>query len=286
MLTGVALCFLVFRLYVRLKSFGKLLSDDYLVLFAYSTFLANAILWRFQLRLVYDTFPVAANQKPYTDAWWAELKQLHRSIFASIILFLSCLWALKLSFLLFFWNLGERAKDHRIWWWCVLAMTFAAWIVSVAVFPFNCYIVNLEYHSSWLASMHSHYPYLDVLGHCQRPHLHRLEAHSFRISTAMDIFTDILSQSVYRPTGKLLANVSAVITVPVSMFWTIQLPLRTKLLLCGIFFLTIIVMIVALVRLLVTPTGAMTNDITWTLTWSNAEMAAGMYPDLMTLQKA
>lgn len=145
----MALCFLIFRLSVRLKSFAKLLSDDYLVLLAYSTFLVNDIMWQFQLKLVYDAFDAATGRKPYTDGWWIMMKHLHRSMFAASMLCLCCLWAVKLSFLLFFRKLGQRAKDFRVWWRCVLGMTIAAWIISIAVFPFNCFIVHLDYGSGW-----------------------------------------------------------------------------------------------------------------------------------------
>lgn len=62
-------------------------------------------------------------------------------------------------------------------------------------------------------------------------------------------------------------------SIPMIMVWDLQLPMRKKLVLVGVFSLTVITMITALVRLLVVPKGAIGADLTWSFTWSNVEMS-------------
>jgi hypothetical protein len=57
------------------------------------------------------------------------------------------------------------------------------------------------------------------------------------------------------------------------MVWDLQLPMRKKLVLVGVFSLTVITMITALIRLLVVPKGAIGTDLTWSFTWRNVEMS-------------
>jgi hypothetical protein len=65
-------------------------------------------------------------------------------------------------------------------------------------------------------------------------------------------------------------------SIPVVMVWRLHLPLRKKLMLFGVFSLTVFTMITALVRLLVVPQGMISTDLTWSFTWSNIEMSTSM----------
>jgi hypothetical protein len=56
------------------------------------------------------------------------------------------------------------------------------------------------------------------------------------------------------------------------MVWRLRLPMTKKLILVGLFSLTIITMGTALVRLLVVPHGEIGADLTWTFTWTTIEM--------------
>ena len=65
------------------------------------------------------------------------------AITAFTILFYSCLWSIKLSFLLFFRRLGSRTKG-KTWWWCILVITVLSWIVCVADFSYPCSLGSVE----------------------------------------------------------------------------------------------------------------------------------------------
>ncbi len=74
----------------------------------------------------------------------------------------------------------------------------------------------------------------------------------------------------------IAAYVPAVITIPILMLWNIQISLRKKLALMGIFSLTVIVMVVAIVRVAVVTTKNTNADISWLYFWSNIEIAVGI----------
>lgn len=74
----------------------------------------------------------------------------------------------------------------------------------------------------------------------------------------------------------IAAYVPAVITIPILMLWNVQISLRKKLALMGIFSLTVIVMVVAIVRVAVVTTKNTNADISWLYFWSNIEIAVGI----------
>lgn len=69
------------------------------------------------------------------------------------ILFYSCLWLVKFSFLAFFSKLGSKIQSHRIWWWVVLIVTIGVWIASVADLDYKCSLSALPWILGKLASL-------------------------------------------------------------------------------------------------------------------------------------
>lgn len=61
--------------------------------------------------------------------------------------------------------------------------------------------------------------------------------------------------------------------MPVLMLWIVQVAWKKKLALIGVFSLTIIVMIFAIVRVALVTSNTTQLDITWLCMWSNIEMA-------------
>lgn len=115
-------CFLVFRLYVKLRSFRRLYSDDYLVLAAWIMLLAFAILWQIEASTLYLQYAVQSGVAPFTPGFINRDIELLRSIVPFTILFYSCLWAVKISLLLFFRRLQSNVRGQRIGWWSIFAL--------------------------------------------------------------------------------------------------------------------------------------------------------------------
>lgn len=62
------------------------------------------------------------------------------------------------------------------------------------------------------------------------------------------------------------------------MLWHVRIPLRQKLILIGIFSVTVVVMITAIIRVGIVNSIDENAEISWLYLWSNIEMATCMCP--------
>lgn len=62
--------------------------------------------------------------------------------------------------------------------------------------------------------------------------------------------------------------------VPLSLLWNLQISLKQKLGLAGIFSLTVIIMVQSIIRVAVVGSGSL-FDLTWSWTWGTIELAVG-----------
>lgn len=62
------------------------------------------------------------------------------------------------------------------------------------------------------------------------------------------------------------------------MLWHVRIPLRQKLILIGIFSVTVVVIIVAITRVIIIKPENEYIDISWLYVWSSVEVSTGMYP--------
>ncbi|KAL8962936.1 MAG: hypothetical protein Q9183_005076, partial [Haloplaca sp. 2 TL-2023] len=143
--TAVSLCFLVFRLTVKIRSFRRVYSDDCLVIFSWVLLLASSALWQVQSVNLYDLYAVQSGEKPLTLGFIDTNTQLLRSLTPFAILFYTCLWVIKLSFLLFFRRLGLNVRGQKMWWWCVLVITVLTWVATIADNNYKCSLEPIEF---------------------------------------------------------------------------------------------------------------------------------------------
>ena len=61
-----------------------------------------------------------------------------RAEIAIQFVFICTLWAVKFSFLAFFWKLGHNVRRQRLIWWCVFWFTAAALVFSLVFWDYNC----------------------------------------------------------------------------------------------------------------------------------------------------
>lgn len=143
--TSISLCFVAFRLFVRIRAFRKLLSDDYFVILAWIILLASSILWQKQAPTLYDQYAIASGNMPiYPEFLEKDEKFLH-TIAPFTILFYTSLWSVKLGFLLFFKRIGYEVKIHKIWWWCVLFITVSTYFACIGDINYKCSLSSLIY---------------------------------------------------------------------------------------------------------------------------------------------
>ena len=190
----MSLCFLIFSLYVKLRSFRRLYADDYLVTTAWTMLLAFAILWQVEVPILYEQYAVQTGTAPFTPAFIKKDTQLLRSVVAFTILFYSCLWAVKISLLLFFRRLGSKVTGHKIWWWSILIITILAWAACIGDINWKCTLGS--YYWIWItcesASGLSSFANTSK-AHCDSAASVRFEFNTLVANCVVDLVTDCLS---------------------------------------------------------------------------------------------
>ena len=100
--------------------------------------LVTAILWQIKAPALYDLYALQAGRKQLSPGLVDRSNAFLRSHVAFIVLFYSCLWTVKLSFLMFFRRLGSKVRGQNIWWWCILATVVLSWIACIADINYKC----------------------------------------------------------------------------------------------------------------------------------------------------
>lgn len=141
----VALLFFAFRIYTRVKVFRRLFWDDALVFVAWLLLLAIAILGQFMKGPTYLVVAIGTGEVLPPPDFLQQLQLYPRGQVVFFWLYFTGLWAIKLSFLLFFRRLGNRVRSQKIIWWIVLALTVAFFVTVVGILDYACLLGSIEY---------------------------------------------------------------------------------------------------------------------------------------------
>ena len=140
--TGVvlSLSFLIFRVYVRLRLFRRLFTDDGFVVAAWLFYVALGIIFQTQINSMWITINVGGNQQEQLLPGFIKrvTSFLHLQI-GTWVLSLTALWLVKFSFLFFFRKLGNHVRRQRILWWAVIGFTSASYVVCISLGAFKCW---------------------------------------------------------------------------------------------------------------------------------------------------
>lgn len=143
---AISCLFVIFRLAVRVRTFKKLQADDYLTVAAWCMFLASSIVWQLKAYILYWLYDVVYGRTQFSTEFLHDYSTFMPQIVTWNVLFYSCLWSIKFSFLVFFRRLQSRVeRAQRIWWWVVFAITVATWVVCIADIDYNCSLRNVIY---------------------------------------------------------------------------------------------------------------------------------------------
>ncbi|KAK4168300.1 hypothetical protein QBC43DRAFT_310049 [Cladorrhinum sp. PSN259] len=245
---SVALLFVAIRLYSRFRGRGKIFVDDIFIIFAYALFLVTAALWQWAGRYMYTFLDVQARRSltDLPDDWEIQLQRLMNVWGVNVIFFYACLAAVKLSVLLFFRRLGyQNNSGVRKMWWPLVAYVLVGLIVTIGCTPWKCFQASTNQVDIF-----------NFIKTCGDPKYQDFVLNTYRVNAALDVSSDFF-----------------IILVPVIMIWDLHMPLRKKLAFVGLFSLTLVVMIVAIVRIV--KAGKVQNhamDPTYLFLWSAIEM--------------
>ena len=192
--TAISAMFVVFRVFVRIKVFRKIWVDDVLVVFAWLLLLITAILWQTQIEALYIQFELLAQTVLPTPE--IEHKQVvyFRSLAALIVMFYTCLFAIKLSFLFFFRRLGAKVQGQGTWWWIVLVFNTATWITLIASMGWRCMLRSLTYIFSKTHFGTTVFTIDQCVAYCSRPPSLDFQHRTFVYNCAIDVITDLMSK--------------------------------------------------------------------------------------------
>ncbi|KAK8040134.1 hypothetical protein PG993_008545 [Apiospora rasikravindrae] len=246
--TGISALFLIGRLTVRIVSASKLLLDDYLVIAAWLMLLTSAILWAVKGGVLYWMYDVQYGRRPSTPEFVPAYGTSMPLVFIWSTLFSACLWAVKFSFLVFFRRLGFKVNRKHFWWWFVFAVTACGGIVAIVDLDFSCTLTDIEY----------------IMAECTKKKHVRFQDAGIYTNLAIDLVTDLL-----------------ILSIPFRMLWNVRIPLRKKVALLGVFSLTIVIMVVAIIRTAFVRGvgvgfGEQIASTEWLFLWSNVEASVAL----------
>ncbi|MCJ1241299.1 hypothetical protein MMC14_009303 [Varicellaria rhodocarpa] len=238
---AISLCFITFRIGVRIKYFRRIWADDMLIMAAWIMILVTACLHQIEGTNLYNQYPLVTGKLSPTPEHLAGERSLLRAELAEFFLFYTALWCVKLSILVFFRRVfGDRQQIPwlRTWWWAITGFTIASWAACIGTMPYSCLLKPLPYILARCA-VQSGIDYVWI---------------NLRLSCATDIVTDVL-----------------ILSLPVLGLWNVQISLRKKLALMGIFSLTIVTILFAIIRIAVEPNETASTDMVWLCLWAWVE---------------
>ncbi|KAK4460192.1 hypothetical protein QBC42DRAFT_298828 [Cladorrhinum samala] len=236
------LCLLV-RLHERYHK-KKLHPDDYWAIFAGILVLASAILFTWAHPTMYLVLNIQAGleQPRDADSFKSAQSTWLVTLLAATTMFNFSLTSVKLSLLLFFRRLGGRVQKHRKLWWGTLFFVIVIWSSSVAGHEYQCLLGSIDY----------------IQQNCFTESAIRVTKAKLIAHRIVDIASDLL-----------------IMAIPILLVWNVQMRWKKKLALLGLFSLSILTIIIALI-LIVSAAGWGSNDRSFTTLLSTMEPAVGL----------
>lgn len=135
----VAMIPVMLRFYARIKRFKRLYWDDFFVFIAVIFDIIIVIIW--QTSVVYDLYEVMNTLKGFQSPGPDFAAHGRRYFILSIVVltfFISTLWAIKFSFLIFFRRLGKNVRRQRLLWWPIFGFTAISYLVALVLNSYQC----------------------------------------------------------------------------------------------------------------------------------------------------
>jgi uncharacterized protein YuzB (UPF0349 family) len=192
----LALLAIAFRLSVRYTAFRKLSLDDDLVVLSWCCLAAHNILWHFRLHSVYELYAYEAGVFGLISSTKriADVVNFLRSLIAFNVLFNTCLYSVKLSFLSFFYKLGQGRHSRNLWWWFVSSVTVAAYFTAIGCFDWGCSIGSRAHVRGKIPrKLFLLNTKLTIIAYCLSPSAKHAQQAEFRANSIIDVLTDCLS---------------------------------------------------------------------------------------------
>lgn len=136
LLSGIALAFLIARLVIRLKVYGRLMVDDGLVILAMFCLLTSDAVSTAACSSLYVVQSVQIDHLPKPSHYQEVADSYAKYQWAIAYLFFTGIWAVKGSFLAYYDDLTKRLTRFRRAWWATIAFTILTYIGSLFAYAF------------------------------------------------------------------------------------------------------------------------------------------------------
>ena len=169
--------FVFIRIIARIRAFKKLYMDDALVIFALTLALVRAILWQIFAKDMFQMMAVASRRQLPGPTFIADSEGYSKASTAVIVLYYSTLWAIKISFLIFFRRLVKNVRRQELLWWPVFGFTIATYFACIGTIQYSCLVV----------------PHEQVLANCTKDAAVNSQQFTLKLNCAWDVITDFSS---------------------------------------------------------------------------------------------
>ncbi|KAK4458328.1 hypothetical protein QBC42DRAFT_276964 [Cladorrhinum samala] len=203
------------RAYIRIRLFRRLLLDDWLMLFALLMLTATAAIQQPTMKLVYELLQVLNEAREPSPTFRRDAKIAARAYGVTYLFYTLGVYAVKLSFLVFFYRLGSRITFYLVLWWGVVLITVGFGAATVGIVNYSCEFGPID----------------DMMRHCTMPDSLVATFDMFKLSVAMDLVTDAL-----------------IILFPMLILWRVRVSVRKKAILAGVFGLVAFTIVVTSFR--------------------------------------
>jgi hypothetical protein len=175
---GIATVALILRLYIRLKCFRRLLVDDYLAGFAWLLLLMSVCIWSMTIDSMYELYYVSAGMALPSANFTHNSHRFLVGANVAWVMFYIGLWSIKLSFLVFFYRLGNQIRTYQILWWVIFGFTIASGLACIGTIQYHCLSDAFE----------------KIIMHCHTDAAVRYQEITTAVNCALDIVTDVMSK--------------------------------------------------------------------------------------------
>jgi hypothetical protein len=224
--------------------------------------LASSIIWQsFAKEMFLSSAVVRGVETPPLD-YAIRTEVFLKASTAIIILFYLTLWAIKLSFLFFFRRIYLNIASWMRYWWVIFTVTISCYFVCIGCINYNCLLKPLK----------------EIAIQCSSDSTARSQRAILILNFVLDSFTDVLSKlSILRDLAALqrLSNNKPGTCSPFAVLRKVRISTRRRLALGGVFCVTIVTIVFAIVRIVLITSKSWQLDMTWLYIWSNIECYAG-----------
>ncbi|KAF8851013.1 hypothetical protein BDZ45DRAFT_808656 [Acephala macrosclerotiorum] len=177
---GTGLLLTCLRFLVRYHHLGRLFWDDAFQLVGMVTLTVLAVLIQLQRNTIYALKAAAPLEgdptgKKFQHVVTDATREQAKLQFVLIVVFWTCLWAIKGSLLMFYRRLFCHMQEYMMWWWIVTITCVATWAGCILANFLECLPLEQRFE-------------LDLQGSCPAGDGIRFVA----ITTGFDILTDIM----------------------------------------------------------------------------------------------